>query len=326
MTAPNRDGFGRIINYLRLSITDRCNFRCRYCMPEDGVDKQAHAQILRYEDLLRIARSATALGIDKIRVTGGEPLVRRGVVDFLRELGALPGVRDLALTTNGLLLAEMAADLRAAGVGRVNVSLDSLREQTFAEITRGGDLKRVLAGIEAAAAVGMKIKLNMVVMRGVNDDEIVDFARLSVERPFSVRYIEYMPTIREAGWEERLVSGDEVLQRIAAVWPLRALETGLLCGPARPYRIDNAAGTLGIITPMSDHFCSSCNRLRVTSTGLAKSCLLSEAAVDLKPCLEQADDACLQKLLREIIAGKPAQHRMNENPDGSPFTMSSIGG
>jgi len=326
MTAPNRDGFGRTINYLRLSITDRCNFRCRYCMPEEGVDKQSHAQILRYEDLLRIARSATALGIDKIRVTGGEPLVRRGVVDFLHEIGALPGVRDLALTTNGLLLAEMAADLRAAGVGRVNVSLDSLREKTFAEITRGGDLRRVLAGIEAAAAVGMQIKLNMVVMRGINDDEIVDFARLSVERPFSVRYIEYMPTIRETDWQQRLVPGDEVLQRIAAVWPLRHLKTDPHCGPARPYGIEGAAGSLGIITPMSNHFCSACNRLRVTATGLAKSCLLSEAAVDLKPCLEQADDLCLKNTLREIIAGKPAQHRMNEEPNGSPFTMSSIGG
>jgi len=321
-----RDGFGRTINYLRLSITDRCNFRCRYCMPEEGVDKTSHAQILRYEDLLRIARAATELGIDKIRVTGGEPLVRKGVVGFLRQLGELPGVNDLALTTNGLLLAEMASDLRAAGVGRVNVSLDSLRTDTFAEITRGGDLARVLAGIDAAAAAGMKVKINMVVMRGVNDDEIVDFAALSLRQPYSVRYIEYMPTIREQGWEKLLVPGDEVLKRIGDKWPLAPLDVGRHSGPARPYRIDGAVGTLGIITPMSEHFCSSCNRLRVTATGRAKSCLLSEAAVDLTPCLQQADDACLQRTLSEIIAGKPAQHRMNEEPDGTPFTMSSIGG
>lgn len=321
-----RDGFGRTINYLRLSITDRCNFRCRYCMPEEGVDKTTHARVLRYEDLLRIARAATELGIDKIRVTGGEPLVRKGVVSFLRQLGALPGVNDLALTTNGLLLAGMAEELRSAGVGRVNVSLDSLRPETFAEITRGGDLQKVLAGIEAASAAGMKVKINMVVMRGVNDDEIVDFAALSLDKPYSVRYIEYMPTIREKGWEQMLVPGDEVLTRIRTRWPLKPLDVGRHSGPARPYRIDSAVGTLGIITPMSEHFCSSCNRLRVTATGHAKSCLLSNSSVDLTPCLQQQDDACLHRTLNEIIAGKPAQHRMNEEPDGDPFTMSSIGG
>ena len=181
-----RDQHGRTINYLRLSITDRCNFRCRYCMPETGVEKQTHQQILGYEDLLRIARVATSLGIDKIRVTGGEPLVRKGVVDFLKQLSNLPGVQDLALTTNGLLLGEMAEPLLHAGVKRVNVSLDSLIDHSFSDITRGGNLQQVLAGIEAADAAGLKVKINMVVMRGVNDHEIKIILRFS-DRIFEAR-------------------------------------------------------------------------------------------------------------------------------------------
>lgn len=322
-----RDQFGRTINYLRLSITDRCNFRCRYCMPEAGVEKQLHQQILRYEDLLRIARVATSLGIDKIRVTGGEPLVRKGVVPFLGQLAALPGVKDLALTTNGLLLGELAQPLLDAGVKRVNVSLDSLSDQTFAEITRGGRLQQVLAGIEAADAAGLMIKINMVVMRGVNDHEINDFARLSLDRPWSVRFIEYMPTIREADWQQRLLPGEEVLNHIRQEYELSPLDATRQCGPARPFRISRAAGTIGIITPMSNHFCSSCNRLRVTSEGLAKSCLLSEESADLKPCLQQADDACLKQLLTAIVSGKPSRHTIDEEGSAhKPFTMSSIGG
>lgn len=322
-----RDQHGRTINYLRLSITDRCNFRCRYCMPEAGVDKQTHQQILRYEDLLRIARVATHLGIDKIRVTGGEPLVRKGVVPFLEQLSSLPGIQDLALTTNGLLLGAMAQPLLDAGVKRVNISLDSLSDQTFAEITRGGNLQQVLDGIAAADAVGLKIKVNMVVMRGVNDHEINDFARLSIDHPWSIRFIEYMPTIREADWQQRLLSGAEVLELIRRDFSLAPLETTRQCGPARPFKIAHAKGTIGVITPMSDHFCGSCNRLRVTSDGLAKSCLFSEQGVDLKPCLQQADDACLQQLLEEIVSGKPSRHEIDDKDDGhKPFTMSSIGG
>lgn len=321
-----RDQHGRTINYLRLSITDRCNFRCLYCMPEAGIDKQTHQQILRYEELLRIARVATSLGIDKIRVTGGEPLVRKGAVDFLGQLSALPGVQDLALTTNGFLLGELAQPLRDAGVKRVNISLDSLDNQTFSEITRGGKLQQVLTGIEAADAAGLKIKINMVVMRGVNDHEIIDFARLSLDRPWSVRYIEYMPTIREADWQERLLSGEDVLAQIRKEFNLTPIETSRQCGPARPFRLENAAGTIGIITPMSDHFCGSCNRLRVTSDGFAKSCLLSEESIDLKPCLQQTDDNCLHQLLKKIVSGKPSRHTIDEDLAHKPFTMSSIGG
>ncbi len=321
------DQHGRIINYLRLSITDRCNFRCRYCMPEAGIEKQTHQQILRYEDLLRIARVATSLGIDRIRVTGGEPLVRRGVVAFLKQLSELPGVQDLALTTNGLLLGEMAKSLFEAGVKRVNVSLDSLNDQSFSDITRGGSLQQVLDGIETAAAVGLQIKLNMVVMRGLNDHEINDFARLSLGRPWSVRFIEYMPTIQEPDWQKRLLSGDEVLAQIRQEFNLTSLESSGQCGPSRPFKISGAIGTIGIITPMSNHFCSACNRLRITSDGLAKSCLLSAEAVDLKPYLQRSDDRDLQQRIEKIIFAKPSRHTINEaGAAHKPFTMSSIGG
>ncbi len=194
------DSLGRRINYLRLSVTDRCNLRCRYCMPGAGVDFLPHEAILSYEELLSIARIAVSLGVEKIRVTGGEPLVRRGIVPFLARLAQLPGLRHLALTTNGLLLAEMAEGLREAGVQRLNISLDSLSPDTFAAVTRGGELDRVLEGLAAAEQAGfLSLKINMVVMRGVNDGEILDFAALTLEKPYSVRFIEYMPTAGETG-------------------------------------------------------------------------------------------------------------------------------
>jgi cyclic pyranopterin phosphate synthase len=296
-------------------------------MPEEGVEKQAHQQILRYEELLRIARVATSLGIDKIRVTGGEPLVRKGVIPFLQQLTELVGVNDVALTTNGFLLGDMAQPLLDAGVKRINVSLDSLNEQLFSEITRGGMLRKVLSGIYAADAIGLQIKINMVVMRGINDHEINDFARLSVDKPWSVRFIEYMPTIREPDFQERLLSGEEVLSKVRQEFEISSLESSAQCGPARPFKITGAQGTVGIITPMSNHFCASCNRLRITSEGMAKSCLLSEESVDLKPCLKQEDDNCLLSLLEKIVSGKPSRHTIaEEDIEHKAFTMSSIGG
>jgi cyclic pyranopterin phosphate synthase len=321
------DRFGRTINYLRLSITDRCNLRCRYCMPASGIPQKSCAEILRYEELLRIAAAAAALGICKVRVTGGEPLVRKGVIGFLQQLAQVPGIDEVALTTNGLLLAEQAAALRQAGVSRLNVSLDSLDPATFAAITRGGELEKVRAGLAAAEGAGLKIKLNMVVMRGVNDHEIVPFAALSLEKPWAVRFIEYMPTIREPQWRQQLVTGGEILARLQRAFALQSISSGRYCGPARPYRIAGARGTLGIITPMSDHFCGSCNRIRVTSTGHAKSCLLSGAGLDLKPYLQVASDLALQQALRQVIADKPAGHHLeSELEHTDPFSMANIGG
>lgn len=321
-----RDAHGRVINYLRLSITDRCNLRCRYCMPATGVPHKNCGDILCYEDLLKIVSAATKLGIRKVRVTGGEPLVRKGVLGFLKKLSVIPGIEEVALTTNGVLLAEWAQDLKNAGVDHLNVSLDSLRPEIFTEITRGGSLTTVLNGLHSAAAVGMKIKLNMVVMRGINDQEVLPFAALSIDKPWSVRFIEYMPTIREDGWQNRIVSGAEILAQLQQHYPLHSISSARYCGPAKPYRIAGAAGSIGIITPMSDHFCSSCNRIRVTATGLAKSCLLSDGGVDLKPHLQQSESE-LRNALEQVIDKKPSHHSLGcEQPTTTPFSMSSIGG
>ncbi len=324
--AEIQDKYGRKVNYLRLSITDRCNLRCRYCMPAEGVPEQDHSETLSYEELLHIVTAATELGIRKVRVTGGEPLVRKGALDFIGRLAQLPHIEEVALTTNGLLLEKYAADLKRAGIHTLNVSLDSLEEDTFAAITRGGSLHQVLTGLEKAQSVGLKIKLNMVVMRGVNDQEILKFAELGLENPWSIRFIEYMPTIRETSWRKLLVSGADILALLRQHHQLEELSGSRYCGPAKPYRISGAKGTLGIITPMSDHFCSSCNRIRVTSDGLAKSCLLSERAVDLKPFL-QLPVAQLRAILQDVINEKPSQHHFaTDERSQCPFSMASIGG
>lgn len=321
------DSHGRTINYLRLSVTDRCNLRCTYCMPEEGVGKFAHGDILSYEELYRIARVAVSIGIDKIRITGGEPLVRKGIVPFLQQLAEIPGLGQLVLTTNGVLLDVMAADLRAAGVQRLNISLDSLRPDTFRNISRCGDLARVLAGIEAAKGCGFPIKLNMVVMRGVNDHEIVDFARLAADSAITVRFIEYMPAIREQGWQQLVVSGAEILSRLTQQFTLIPLEQAEMAGPARNFSILGSPGTLGVITPVSHHFCSECNRIRVTSSGLAKGCLFAESLVDLKPALRSGSSEILAGALGAIVDGKPGRHQMNpEECHHQAFSMSSIGG
>jgi GTP 3',8-cyclase len=321
------DSIGRTINYLRLSVTDRCNLRCTYCMPEAGIDKIAHGDILSYEELYRIAQAAVSMGIDKIRITGGEPLVRKGIVHFLHQLSEIPGLEQLVLTTNGVLLEEMAADLHAAGVQRLNISLDSLDPKTFAHISRCGDLERVLAGIEAAKACGFPIKLNMVVMRGINDHEIVDLAALATTSAITVRFIEYMPAIRENNWQKLVVPGSEILSRLAQHFTLVSVEQSETAGPARNFRIPGAIGTLGVITPVSHDFCSECNRIRVTASGLAKGCLFSTSQVDLKLALRNGSNMLLNQALGSVVDTKPVRHQMNpEECYHQAFSMSSIGG
>jgi cyclic pyranopterin phosphate synthase len=323
------DPYGRQINYLRLSVTDRCNFRCHYCMPAAGLPKVDHHEILSYEELLMIARTAVAMGIEKIRITGGEPLVRKGVVDFLARLASLPGLQQLVLTTNGALLAEMAANLKSAGVQRLNVSLDSLEPQTFAEITRGGDLAQVLAGLDAAEQAGFPPpKINVVIMRGINDGEILDFAALTRVRGNTVRFIEYMPVVRKDGWQQYCISGEEILQRIAAHYPrLEQMDKRPYAGPSRDFRIPGARGSIGIITAVSGHFCSDCNRIRVTSTGQAKGCLFSDEKTDLVPFLRPPDQQRLHGILAGIIATKPERHNITSDGYGHRnFTMSQVGG
>ena len=325
---PLIDTYGRRINYLRLSVTDRCNLRCSYCMPEAGVKKLSHAQVLSYSDLLRISTEAVAAGIEKIRVTGGEPLVRKGILQFLGLLAALPGLKELVLTTNGLLLKDMAQGLRDAGVQRLNISLDSLKPETFAGITRGGSLPLLLEGLEAAERAGFPPhKINMVVMRGINDDEILDFVRLSIERPYAVRFIEYMPTSGDGDWRALCVPGSEIQERIAERFSIEETGSSERSGPSKNFRVQGALGSLGIITPMTGHFCDACNRLRVTASGIAKGCLFNGQGVDLKPVLATGDDALLRREIQRIVEGKPGRHQLTvEGVETAPFAMSRVGG
>ena len=322
------DSIGRNINYLRLSVTDRCNMRCFYCMPTEGVPKRGHDAILSYEELQLIAETAVEMGIEKIRVTGGEPLVRSGLVGFLEKLAAIPGLRHLALTTNGLLLSEMAADLKRAGVQRLNVSLDSLDPKVFSKITRGGDLKKVLDGLDAVERAGFPPpKINVVIMRGINDAEILAFAELTRLRGSSVRFIEYMPVVKEDGWQRYCISGEEILQRIAGHYTLEQIDKGPYAGPSRDFRIPGAKGSIGIITAVSGHFCSECNRIRVTSAGQAKGCLFSDEKTDLVPYLRPHDREKLATVLRGIVSGKPKRHSISQDGyDHDNFTMAQVGG
>ena len=320
------DNFGRKINYLRLSVTDRCNMRCVYCMPAEGVSRKEHEDILSYEQFLLIAEAAISLGIEKIRVTGGEPLARKGLVGFLEQLAKLPGLRQLVLTTNGVYLAQQAEALKVAGVQRLNISLDSLRPEVFRELTRRDLLAEVLRGIDAAERVGLPYKINMVVMRGRNDEEILDFAELTRKRRCSVRFIEYMPTLQEPDWHDLLVPGDEILQRLAGHFDLTPVPRGPLSGPAREFSLPGGQGRIGVIAPFSGHFCHECNRIRITAGGRVKTCLFADQATDLKPILQTRNIELLAAELRRLINAKPARHKLNSCPEHSGFSMSEIGG
>jgi len=322
-----KDNFGRKINYLRLSVTDRCDMRCSYCMPEEGVEKLGHNEVLSYEELFRLARAAVSIGIEKIRVTGGEPLVRKGIVPFLERLSGIEGLRQLVLTTNGQLLESMAGDLKRAGVQRLNISLDSLKPEVFARVTRRGDLRRVLAGIEAAEKEGFPVKINMVVMRGINDGEIADFAGLTMEKDRSVRFIEYMPVVKAPDWQSLVVPGQEILDRLAGQYDLSPAIRGELAGPAREFRIAGALGNIGVISPLTGHFCQECNRIRITASGNVRSCLFSGGEFNLRPLLASGDFTELQKEMRRLVAEKPACHDISGEKAGhATFAMAQVGG
>lgn len=297
-----QDNFARQITYLRISITDRCNYRCRYCMPEEGVEKRAHGDICSLEELRDMAAAAVRCGVKKIRVTGGEPLVRRGAVDFCRMLSEIPGVEELCITTNGSLLAEQAAALREAGVTHLNISLDTLKEERFRAITRLGTLQDVLDGIEAAERAGFaKIKLNCVLLGGVNDDEIADFAALTRAHDWQVRFIERMPMGcgRDFG---TYLPAKVVLERCPE------LEAVSHDGVAACYRFPGAKGTVGLIAPMSHAFCSECSRIRITADGKLKPCLHSGEEISLRGL--SGDE--LEAAIRRGILMKPERHHMDE--------------
>ncbi|MEA3396556.1 MAG: GTP 3',8-cyclase MoaA [Chloroflexota bacterium] len=327
------DAYNRPISYLRISVTDRCNLRCIYCMPPEGVPWHPHEEILRYAEIETIVRAAAELGISKIRLTGGEPLVRRDIVDLVHALSRVPGIDDLAMTTNGTLLARYAEDLAEAGLRRVNISLDTLRPERFHSITRLGRLEDVLNGMEAAQRAGLEpVKINTVVMRGMNDDEVVDLARKTMEAGWNVRFIEPMPVgngmLAEGEWREQVVTGKEIRERIeAALGPLEPAKMRAGNGPARYYRLPGASGTLGFITPISEHFCIHCNRLRLTADGQLRPCLLSDYEIDLRTPLRQgADVVQIERLLLQGIASKPLQHHLDERERPENRGMSEIGG
>jgi cyclic pyranopterin phosphate synthase len=328
------DAYNRPISYLRISVTDRCNLRCIYCMPEEGVPWRPHDEVLRYEEIEVVVHAAAELGISKVRLTGGEPLVRLGVVDLVHKISRIPGVDDLAMTSNGVLLARYAHDLANAGLHRVNISLDTLDAERFRQITRCGDLVDVLAGIEAARQVGLRpIKINTVVIRGMNDDEVVDLAARTLEASWwNIRFIELMPVgnggLMPDQWERRVVTAQEVRRRVEAelgdLVPAKMSAGG---GPARYYRLPGAKGTIGFITPISEHFCYRCNRLRLTADGQLRACLLSDQEVDLRTSLRRgANVDQIKALIVDGINRKPRRHHLSEHVHPPGRAMSEIGG
>ena len=299
-------------------------------MPEEGIDPIPHSEVLSYEELLRVTHLAVRGGIRKVRLTGGEPLVRKGVIDFVRRLGRIDGLEQITLTTNGVLLGQHASDLWASGVRHVNVSLDSLRPERYKEITRRDAFHRVWEGLQEAERLGFRpIKINVVAMRGVNDDEIEDFARLSLEKPYHVRFIEFMPVGKDNGWTgERFISTAEIRERITALGPLRCLDSRPLDGPAERFVLQGSRGEIGFIGALSHHFCSRCNRLRLTSEGALRGCLFSDDETDIKtPLRNGATDECIMGLIRHAIATKPEGHgSLLQSPRKCSRPMSRIGG
>ncbi len=331
-----KDNYHRTIDYLRVSITDRCNLRCIYCMPSGGLIPIEHKEILRYEEIIRVIRIAAKIGVRKIRITGGEPLVRRNVVYFIASIKNIPGIEDLSLTTNGILLSRYAEELKSAGLDRVNVSLDTLKPERYREITRSGDLSLVLKGIEAIEKVGLNpIKINMVPICGVNSDEIEEFARLTLKAAYQVRFIEYMPFGSEDMWSpEKFISTEEIKSIVEGIGPLIPAKLRK-SGPARYFRFENAPGVIGFISPISNHFCNECNRLRLTADGKLRPCLFSETEIDLKPALRggSSDDE-IERLIKLSIEVKPEGHNIGpqklssliKNREYCKKPMSRIGG
>ncbi len=319
-----RDGYGREIDYLRVSVTDRCNLHCFYCLPAEGVASLPKGEILSLEEMLELLRVATENGIRRVRITGGEPLLRRGLVPFLAQVKSLPGVRDLSLTTNGLLLEDMAAQLRGAGVDRLNLSLDTLRADRFREITRGGDLEKVLRGIGRAEREGFSpLKVNVVLMRRTAD-EIPDFLRLCRERPLHIRFIELMPVGEGAGKRADHLPVDYLWRELEPFRPVPVRVEG--GGPAAYFRIPGAAGTVGFIAAVTHNFCGDCRRIRLGANGFLHACLAEDGGVDLRDPLRQGvSREKLRELFRRGVFAKPKEGDFRWEKEGYRV-MSRIGG
>ena len=324
------DNYHRVINYLRLSVTDRCNLRCIYCMPNRAFEFMPHKEILTYEEMLHIVRLCIQQGIRKVRLTGGEPLLRRGIIGFLKRLYHIKGLEEITLTTNGVLLKRFAADVRECGISRVNVSLDSLRPERFSYITGRDYFGQVWGGLEEAEHVGLNpIKINVVAMKGVNDDEILDFVDLALKKSYHVRFIEFMPIGKQNGWNpEKFVPIDKIYHIIQSTWNLTPVESNPYDGPAQRFKIEGRQGEIGLIGALSNCFCSRCNRLRLTSEGHLRGCLFSDQEVDLKTPLRQGNgDDHILRLIESAVKSKPKDHGLVEyGSQKCARQMYSIGG
>ena len=333
------DSFGRKIIYLRVSITDRCNYECIYCRPEGQFEFIPHEEILRYEEIVEIIQEAVNLGITKVRITGGEPLVRKGIIDFIKKLKKIKGLKDISLTTNGYFLTEYAEKLKNAGLNRVNISLDSLQKDKYSQITRGGDLEKALKGIDSAILAGLlPIKINTVLIRGINDEEVENFVKLALERPLCIRFIELMPSLEEIidNYTDKFISGLEIKENLAKKYSFNPIKTDSDNGPAKYYQIEGGKGTIGFITALSQHFCQTCNRIRLTSEGKIRPCLFSNREIDLKKALREMgnsgeDQILRRKVIRDKIEMavklKPKGHKIKEGISNNlSFKMSRVGG
>ena len=319
------DSNNRRINYLRISVTDRCNLRCIYCMPEGGVPWIPHEEILTYEEIATVVRIGAGLGINKIRITGGEPLTRAELPKLIGMLSGINGVDEVSLTTNGTLLKEQVSALKEAGLRRINISLDSFKPEKFKQITRLGSLQDVLNGIESAKDAGLNpVKIDMVVIKGINDDEIIDFAKKTYEQGWHIRFIEFMPLSNIDG----LVAVKDIRRRIESLGKLEPALSITGNGPARYYRLPGAKGTIGFISAVTEPFCRWCNRLRLTSYGQLCSCLLSDDGTDLRDQLRSAkySEDEIKRLILELVASKPAHHKLATGNPALSRKMSQIGG
>jgi cyclic pyranopterin phosphate synthase len=323
------DGFGREITNLRISVTDRCNLRCIYCMPVEP-EWMPQPEILTFEEIERLVRVAVSLGIRDFRVTGGEPTARKELPELIRRLAAVPGVRDLAMTTNGILLKNLAPRLREAGLHRLNISLDTLSGEKFVHLARRDGFRQTWEGIEAADRAGFRpLKINMVVMRGINDDEVVDFAAMSRTRPWQIRFIEFMPLDGDNRWSrDQVVPAKEILSRIQERWPLEMTADQALSDPARIYRFKDGQGDIGMIASVTEPFCGACDRVRVTPDGKLRTCLFSTWETDLRgPMRSGASDLDVASLFRSAVAKKEAGHGIGAPGFVKPVrAMYAIGG
>jgi cyclic pyranopterin phosphate synthase len=329
-SGPMEDGWGRRIEYLRISVTDKCNLRCVYCMPEEGLPWLRREQILRYEEIAALVRIMAGMGLRSVRITGGEPLVRRDLPSLIRQLRAVEGIRDIAVSTNAVLLGEQAEPLRAAGVDRLNVSLDSLRAERIDAISRrSGSAAAVFRGLEAAERAGFApLKINCVVMRGRNDDEVADFAAVTQERPWHVRFIEVMPTGDNLGVSAaEYVPAEEMLRRVGRIGQLLPVAGPPGNGPAEYYAFPGAPGTVGVITPMSHNYCGSCNRMRLTADGQLRPCLFGDLQTELRDPLRRGDP--IEPLIRDTLRIKPERHWLEQGSaagSGGLRALSEVGG